>query len=89
MDAYLSPRAFVIIKLNTSEDRDRVIREWNKSFFGKSTQAISCNHKHKTSESIIAKNVPTTLTESDILIDIKQVYPHIEKLKGLCAMDTQ
>jgi hypothetical protein len=81
INAHLSARAFIIIKVHSDEDKNRIIKDWKKSFFGKNTQIVPFIAQANTQCSVVAKNIPIDLTEAEILNSVKQTFKGVEKVE--------
>lgn len=81
INAYLSPKGLIIIKVDSSEDRDRVVSEWKKSYFGTSTNVVVFDPNKRASYSIIAKQVPVSVVEASILNELKASFKSVAKVE--------
>ena len=74
--AFNTARGNVHLQFMSPEEASEVLNKWNENCFGEKTQIRKANQPERPLRAVLIRDVPTELSEQDIIDSIEETYPN-------------
>ena len=75
--AFNTARGTIHLQFMSPEEASEVLNKWNKKCFGEKTQIRKANQPERPLRAVLIRDVPTELSEQDIIDSIEETYPDL------------
>ena len=75
MYAFNTARGKIHLQFMSPEEASEVLNKWNENCFGEKTQIRKTNQPERPLRAVLIRDVPTELSEQDIIDSIEETYP--------------
>ena len=75
MYAFNTARGNIHLQFMSPEEASEVLNKWNENCFGEKTRIRKANQPERPLRAVLIRDVPTELSEQDIIDSIVENYP--------------